>query len=70
MIESMLEPHLREDASATQNQIGITFLILGGVYMVASPIMGFVSFMIHNSTIQYCKMRFENLLQFFPKLTY
>ena len=43
MIESMLEPHLREDANATQNEIGITFLILGGVYMVASPIMGFVS---------------------------
>ena len=43
MIESMLEPHLRENANASQNEIGITFLILGGSYMVASPILGFVS---------------------------
>ena len=42
MIESMLEPHLREDANATQTEIGITFLLLGGPYMVASPIMGYV----------------------------
>ena len=47
MIESMLEPHLREDANASQNQIGVTFLILGGTYMVASPIMGYVSVSIH-----------------------
>ena len=42
MIESMLEPHLRS-AGATQSQVGITFLILGGVYMVTTPIAGYVS---------------------------
>ena len=42
MIESMLEPHLK-DAGATQSQVGLTFLILGGVYMVTTPISGFVS---------------------------
>ena len=43
MIESMLEPHLRTAANASQSEIGITFLILGGSYMVATPVMGFVS---------------------------
>ena len=43
MIEAMLEPHLKDNANASQNEIGVTFLILGGVYMVASPIFGFVS---------------------------
>ena len=47
MIESMLEPHLREDANASQDEIGVTFLILGGTYMVASPIMGYVNILIH-----------------------
>ena len=42
MIESMLEPHLRS-TGATQSQVGITFLILGGVYMVTTPIAGYVS---------------------------
>ena len=46
MIESMLEPHLREDANASQSEIGVTFLILGGTYMAASPIMGYVSILI------------------------
>ena len=42
MIESMLEPHLRSTGE-TQSQVGITFLILGGVYMVTTPIAGYVS---------------------------
>ncbi len=43
MIESMLEPHLKSAAGATQLQIGITFLILGGTYMVTTPLAGYVS---------------------------
>ena len=43
MIESMLEPHLKRKAGASQSDVGITFLILGGVYMVSSPIGGLVS---------------------------
>ena len=43
MIESMLEPHLKGKAGATQGDVGITFLILGGVYMISSPIGGLVS---------------------------
>ena len=39
----MLEPHLRDATNASQNEIGATFLILGGSYMVASPIFGVVS---------------------------
>ena len=43
MIESMLEPHLKRKAGASQSDVGITFLILGGVYMISSPIGGLVS---------------------------
>lgn len=40
----MLEPHLKNSAGASQFQTGMTFLILGGVYMVSTPIMGQVKF--------------------------
>ena len=43
MIESMLEPHLKSMAGADQMQVGITFLILGGVYMLTTPFVGYVS---------------------------
>ena len=43
MIEAMLEPHLKNSAGATQGQVGVTFLILGGVYMLTTPIVGYVS---------------------------
>ena len=46
MIESMLEPHLKGKANATQGDVGITFFILGAVYMVSCPIGGWVSFYI------------------------
>ena len=42
MIESMLEPHLKDSAGANQTQVGLTFLILGGVYMATTPITGYV----------------------------
>ena len=45
MIESMLEPHLKRNAGASQADVGLTFLILGGIYMISSPIGGLVSFM-------------------------
>ena len=48
MIESMLEPHLKRKAGASQSDVGITFLILGGVYMISSPIGGLVSMGIFN----------------------
>ncbi len=43
MIDSMLEPHLKNGAGATQLQTGITFLIYGGTYMVTAPLAGYVS---------------------------
>ena len=43
-VESMLEPHLKNAAGADQMQIGVTFLILGGVYMVTTPVVGYVRF--------------------------
>ena len=42
MIESMLEPHLK-DTGASQTQVGLTFLIIAGVYMLTTPITGYVS---------------------------
>ena len=42
MIESMLEPHLKRIAMASQAEVGVSFFILGGVYMAISPIGGWV----------------------------
>ncbi len=42
MIEAMLEPHLKEAAGATQTQVGNSFLTLGALYMVSTPIAGYV----------------------------
>ena len=42
MIESMLEPHLKRKAMASQAEVGVSFLIFGGVYMAISPIGGWV----------------------------
>ena len=50
MVESMLEPHLCE-AGADITQVGITFLIFGGVYMVSSPFVGYVSHFLAITTI-------------------
>ena len=43
MIEAMLEPHLKRQANASQTDVGVTFLIIGGVYMFSCPGCGFVS---------------------------
>ena len=46
MIESMLEPHLKDTAGASQTEIGITFMIYAIVYTVAGLGAGYVSFKI------------------------
>jgi predicted MFS family arabinose efflux permease len=42
MIESMLQPHIKNNAKSSQLDVGMTFLILGGHYMVSSVIAGLV----------------------------
>ena len=42
-IESMLEPHAKDEAGATQAQVGYTFLLIGATYMVTTPVAGYVS---------------------------
>ena len=42
MIESMLEPHLKDTAGASQIEIGITFMINALVYTVAGIAAGYV----------------------------
>jgi hypothetical protein len=44
MIESMLEPHMKSAAESTQLEVGVAFLILGGLYMVCSLLAGLVRF--------------------------
>ena len=44
MIDSMLEPHMKDHALSTQGEVGITFMIWALVYTVASPLIGYVSF--------------------------
>ena len=43
MIEAMLEPHLKRKAIASQAEVGVSFFLLGGVYMAIVPIGGLVS---------------------------
>ena len=44
MVESMLEPHLKNsEAMASQFQVSMTFLLLGGSYMLTAPSAGWVS---------------------------
>ena len=47
MIVSMLEPHLNS-VGATINQVGIVFLVQGGVFMVATFAAGVVSYYLHS----------------------
>lgn len=42
MIESMLEPYMKQMAGATQMDVGNTFLTLGALYMVTSPVTGYI----------------------------
>ena len=42
MLESMLEPLLKRKAMASQAEVGVSFFILGGVYMVISLMGGWV----------------------------
>ena len=43
MIESMLEPHMKEKADSTQTQVGLTFMIYAVAYTVAGVFAGYVS---------------------------
>ena len=42
MIESMLEPHLRDTVDANQTEIGVTFMIDGIVYTLSGIGAGYV----------------------------
>ena len=42
MIQSMLEPHLKRKAMASQVEVGVSFFILGGLFMAITPIGGLV----------------------------
>ena len=42
MVEGMMEPPLKE-AGATQNEVGYFFLIIGALYMITTPLAGYVS---------------------------
>ena len=41
-IESMLEPHMRKSVGASQDYVGLAFCWMGGSYMVANLVAGFV----------------------------
>jgi hypothetical protein len=43
MIESMLEPYMKTYTDASQTDVGNTFLVLGAIYMVTTPVTGYVS---------------------------
>ena len=43
ILESMLEPHMKKTAGASQTEVGHAFLIFGGSFLVSSLVAGFVS---------------------------
>ena len=43
IIEAMLEPHARKTVFASDAQVGEMFLVMGSVYMICTPVNGFVS---------------------------
>ena len=47
MIDSMIEPHLRDTVGATQTEIGVTFMIDGIVYTLSGIGAGYVYFLIN-----------------------
>ena len=44
MVESMLEPYMKEETHATQEQVGLTFMIYNLVYTLGSPLAGYVRY--------------------------
>ena len=42
MIESMLEPHMKDKADASQTEVGLTFMIYALVYTVSGVAAGYV----------------------------
>ena len=42
-LEAMLEPQMKNMIGASQAQVGVAFLLLGGAYLVTSVAAGFVS---------------------------
>ena len=48
MIESMLEPHMKNEANSTQGEVGVTFMLYALVYTIASPLAGYVSYSFSN----------------------
>ena len=65
MIESMLEPHMKTTISASQMQVGVAFLISGGVYMVANPLIGKVKmlffFCVTKNGLYFLGLRFDDI---------
>ena len=72
MIEAMLEPHLKRQANASQKDVGLTFLIIGGAYMLSCPACGFVrifliylnSYYVNSIFVLSLIKMFELLIQF------
>jgi predicted MFS family arabinose efflux permease len=64
MIESMLEPYMKTYTDASQTDVGNTFLVMGAIYMVITPLTGYVS-ITHTSDIS--KKRFHEVFDLFIK---
>ena len=46
MFESFLEPHMKDEAGASQFDVSMAFLTMGAMYMVSCTAAGYVSFLI------------------------
>ena len=44
MVESMLQPHMVNEAKSTQEQVALTFMIYPIVTVISTPIAGYVRY--------------------------
>ena len=62
MLESMLEPHLRETGASTLD-VGLSFLVFGCCYMVGNMFFGQVSLTIFKRTSTFEARNFDDVKQ-------
>lgn len=63
MIESMLEPHLKNsEAMATQFQVAMVFFVFGGSYMLSTPAVGYVCKTLSENNTYFTTLNLVSLL--------
>ena len=60
MIESMIEPHMKGKAHATQEEVGLAFMTFALLYTFASPLAGYVSYLNIVDRLHMCNFMYKS----------